>query len=549
MMSLHTDSPPPTRRAAAIFGIDGLDLSQSRSTRRRRRVGIAAGAIVVAVVVALLATRAFGATKENYQVAFASTRDVVATWDGVATIEPTRQASVAFPVGGTVKTVDVQEGDTVVVGQPLAAVDEDAFTETLHQKEAALAQAKLTLSRALDGEDVGGTGSLDGSNGAVVPTSTTTGANQGTSTPSGGDAASPAVAQAQQAVLQAQQQVDAALAKASAVLSSATSVCAQQPSSPEDSQDESGDAADAIACQAALQKVQAQQRATATAQTTLANASRTLDQLLQQQAASAANSAGSPTGSEGSSQTGSSVSSEDLAKYEAAVYADAFDVLAAQQAIKQATIVSPIAGTVATVDIAVGDKVTSGSTTDHIEVVGSGGYEATTTVEVADIADIEVGQSATVIPDGVERSIRGEVVAVSLSPVDDSSSTAYRVTVALKGETDGLRIGSTGSLSIVTERASGALAVPTSAVTVGANRSTVQVLDSSDVKTVTVQVGVIGASWTQILDGVTKGQRVIIADVDEPLPNSATDSSNGNQRGGNFGPPGGFRGGGRFPGR
>lgn len=114
---------------------------------------------------------------------------------------------------------------------------------------------------------------------------------------------------------------------------------------------------------------------------------------------------------------------------------------------------------------------------------------------------------------------------------------------------EGLCIGSTGSVAIVTERADGATVVPTSAVTVGANRSTVRVLDGSDVETVAVEVGVVGDTWTQILDGVTEGQQVVLADVDQPLPSSATDSSNGTQRVGGFGPPGGFPGAGRFPGR
>lgn len=563
-MSVHVDSaavdavlaaPSSTdERAAAIFGIGGPEPSHSRWTRRRLRVGIVAAAIVI--VVALLATRALGAGTPSYQLATATTRDVVSTWDGVATIEPTSQASVAFPVSGTVKSVDVREGDTVVVGQTLATLDEAALTETLHQKESALAQAKLTLSRALDGEDVGGSGPLDGSDGTGVAASVTTGADQGTSAPSGGgNTAGPQVAQAQQAVLQAQQQVDAALVKSSAALASASSVCAassstQQPSSPEGAQDDAVVTSDVTACESALQQVLAQQQATAQAQSNLANASRSLDRLLEQQAARSTSSTTPSTGTGGSSSGGSSPSSADLAKYQAAVDAAEVDVVVAQQAISQATIASPIAGTVRSVDLAVGDDVSSGSTTDQIDIVGSGGYEATTTVSVDDIADIEVGQSATVIPDGAGRSIRGEVIAISISPVDDGATTSYRVSVALKGKTDDLRIGSTGSVSIVTERADGATAVPTSAVTVGSNRRTVQVLDGSGVKVVTVEVGVIGGSWTQLLDGIEKGQRVVLADLDEPLPSSATDSSNGNQGGGNFGPLGGgeFPGGGGFPG-
>ena len=232
-------------------------------------------------------------------------------------------------------------------------------------------------------------------------------------------------------MLQAQQQVDAALADATTALASANTVCARQaaPTQQSGGQDGATAASDVTACQSALQAVLAQQQAVSQAQTNLANASRSLDDLLQQRVASSAGSTGSAGGSSGSgssgsaptapsAQSGSSPSSADLAKYQAAVDSAAVEVVVAQQATSQATIVSPIAGNVVAVDLAVGDQVSSGSTTAHIEIVGSGGYEATTTAGVDDIAQVKVGQSATVVPDGVGRSIPGRVVAISVSPVE-----------------------------------------------------------------------------------------------------------------------------------
>jgi HlyD family secretion protein len=552
-------APRPDARAAAIFAFEDQGRSR-RGLLRRRAPAVLIASIIVIILVAVLATRALGAGTTNYQLATATTRDVASTWSGVASIEPTSQASVTFPVSGTVNTVDVREGDTVEAGQTLATLDQTALNETVHQKEAALAQAKLTLSRALNGEDVSGAGAPTGTGGSATLTSFTVGASPSSGAPSGSGGTDDAqLAQAQQAVLQAQQQVDAALADATTALASANTVCAAGGTTQQSGgQDGATAASDVTACQSALQAVLAQQQAVSQAQTNLANASRSLDDLLQQRVASSAGSTGS-TGSTGgssrsapttpSSPSNSSPSSADLAKYQAAVDSAAAEVVAAQQATNQATIVSPIAGTVVVVDLAVGDEVSSGSTTAHIEIVGSGGYEATTTAGVDDIAHVKVGQPATVVPDGVGRSIPGRVVAISVSPVEGASSTTYRVTIALQGRTDDLRIGSTGSVAIVTQRAQHATAVPTSAVTVGANRSTVQVLDGSDAKTVTVTVGVIGDTWTQITDGVTKGQRVVLANLDEPLPSSATDASNGTQQRGNLRLPGGFPGGGGFPGR
>ena len=99
-------------------------------------------------------------------------------------------------------------------------------------------------------------------------------------------------------------------------------------------------------------------------------------------------------------------------------------------------------------------------------------------------------------------------------------------------------------MTIVTKSAASRLAVPTSAVSTNGNDHTVRVVEGDgDPKTVNVGVGAIGATWTEITSGLTAGQRVVIADLGEPLPGSATASSNGNDNNGRN-----FPGGGAFPG-
>ena len=104
--------------------------------------------------------------------------------------------------------------------------------------------------------------------------------------------------------------------------------------------------------------------------------------------------------------------------------------------------------------------------------------------------------------------------------------------------------GSTGSISIVTESSRAGLAVPTSAVTTIGDRHVVTVLDGTTTEPVPVEVGVVGDVWTEITDGLRAGQEVVLADLAEPLPGSATESS-GN--GTDLRVPGGFNGGGGPP--
>jgi hypothetical protein len=88
------------------------------------------------------------------------------------------------------------------------------------------------------------------------------------------------------------------------------------------------------------------------------------------------------------------------------------------------------------------------------------------------------------------------------------------------------------------------VAVPTSAVTVEGGRATVTVLEDGKPSDVTVQTGAVGEVWTEITDGLAIGQTVVLADLDAPLPTSATDT----QITGGFGGPGGVGGFGGFGG-
>ena len=450
-------------------------LSAPKRRRRTRVLERTLGLLAVAAMVGagVLLVRATGSDRPSYRTASATTQTVQAALDGVATVEPVDQAIVGFPAAGTVSTVDVVVGDVVAIGQQLATLDTLELERDLRAKQAALAQAQLVLSVALDGDD---------------PSSLVQGSGQTpmgfASTAVAADTASdvsPEVAAAQQAVLAAQQNADSALADAAAALDSAIAIC--------DTVATADDPAAAVAaCQAALVGVVAAQRSVASAQDAVTVAADALDSLLAEWADELESSSGPTTpttepvaparpnrrpvkrrpasadrgrrrrpaeavphrrdrrrqphrGLGGTERrVGSTVtntpSSEDLIAYQFDVDAAQFGVQAAEQALAQAVIVSPIAGTVTAIDLNVGDDVTAASTTQTIVVEGLGGYEATTTVSINDIADIHVTQKATVVPDGSTEPISGKVVAIAPTPDPASSTTSYRVTIGFNDEVE-----------------------------------------------------------------------------------------------------------------
>lgn len=218
----------------------------------------------------------------------------------------------------------------------------------------------------------------------------------------------------------------------------------------------------------------------------------------------------------------------------------------AQQARAQATLTAPIAGRVEAVTLTVGQSVSSGSTSDRIVIAGSNELEAVTTVTVDQVPKVKVGAAATVVPDGGRTALAGTVREVAVAPTTSTSgASAYRVVIGFDPPVTDLGNGSTGTATIVTGTAHDAVVVPTSAVTRNGTLSTVAVVDGEQVTTTRVQVGVIGAEWTEITSGVQVGQTVALADLGQALPSSATDAANANRRG--VGGANGFPGGGGPP--
>ncbi len=530
-----------------------FDRPQSRS---RRRWAIAVIAVAVVVIGALVATSTAGSTgTQRLRTAQAEVRDVDSELVSVATIEPVSQAAVAFPTSGTVATVGVVAGDRVTVGQELATLDLVSLTRALNEAKADLAEAELTLSRALDGEDV--SDSSTSSSSAAQPASSTASTNSGVVLPATTQGSSSSsdedstLTELQRAVLDAQAAVDAAILASDAAMENALNVCSDDEdesadtSSTDDTSEVDAEAVDTDACLEALSQVQAAQTATAAAQRELVAASTALDDYLTASASqdSGQNKAGS-TGSSGSagssgssnggsasaggsSQSGtqsatSSPTSAELVAYQKAVSAAELQVLVAEQAVQQGTVVSPIDGTVLAVGFEVGDEVTAASATQTVIIEGDNGVEAVTTVSLSDVASVKVGQPATIMVDGSDEALEGEVVGVSATPAT-TGTTSYRVTVGLT-ETADIDAGTTGTVAILTGEARRALAVPSSAIRWNAGIATVQVVTDEGSQAVPVEVGVIGSDWVEIISGLDDGSEVVLADLDEALPGATSES-------------------------
>ena len=215
--------------------------------------------------------------------------------------------------------------------------------------------------------------------------------------------------------------------------------------------------------------------------------------------------------------------------YQKAVDAATAQVAVAQQALDQATITTPIAGTVVAVTMSVGESVSDATTQTHRRAGcrrsrsdhdGRGRRRRHGEGRTARVRHARRFVEAT-RRDRERRQCRADLVGLDRLPGRRSHCTTRSVSI---------NNGSTGTVAIVTEQSDTGLAVPTSAVSSIGDRHFVTVDDGGSTRQVAVEVGVVGKEWTSITSGVTAGQEVVLADLDQALPSSATESS-GNDTG------------------
>jgi HlyD family secretion protein len=559
----------------------------ARLTPKVRRIAVI-GAVVVVVgggaAVAWAATRPAGA---SYRVATAQPSWVVSSLAETGTIQPVTQATVTFPVSGQVSSVTAAVGQQVGVGQTLAQLNTTSLSSQVSsdQSQVATAQAKLATDQA--------------SQTAVSQATQTTspssaGSSSGSTSRSSGSSSKlnglvQSLSGDQNAVRAAQQQVDsdltlvtasvntvgaqgAACQQLLAALNAASSASSSSKSStstastsgtstttaPPTTTTASGGAISYTDCQSAINAALAAETAADKDEHALTSAVAALSTALnnvvaavgQAAATSSAGSTSSGSGSHSSGSTGSTTagggsrtggsgpaSADQIAADQASVDSANAQLAAAQQNLAAATMVSPIAGTVADVTLTPG--VNSGS--GHVVVIGPGQDEVTTAVNDSQVGQVKPGETATVTPDGATKPITGKVTSVgALASTASSGSASYPVTISLDSTSQQLFDGATASVSITLSTAQAAVTVPTSAITTVGRFSVVEKMVNGTPTPTRVTLGVSGATVTQVTSGLKAGDQVSLANITEPMP-TATNSFGGARA--FTGGGGGFRGG------
>jgi len=215
---------------------------------------------------------------------------------------------------------------------------------------------------------------------------------------------------------------------------------------------------------------------------------------------------------------------QQLAADQAEIDAANANLVAARQNVGGATLTSPISGTVAAVSLAAGSAVSASSTSADIMVIGPGQTEVATTVPLTSIESVKVGQHASVSVDGVPTPVTGKVTSIGALSTTTGTTTSYPVTILLDPTSTKLVDGAGATVSIAIASVSNVLTVPSTAVHLAGSAGIVTVLANGKATLTRVTVGAVGVDRTQILTGLTAGEKVVLATLNAPLPTSTTNN-------------------------
>ena len=238
----------------------------------------------------------------------------------------------------------------------------------------------------------------------------------------------------------------------------------------------------------------------------------------------------------------------------------------AQTNLKDASLTSTIGGTVASVDLVVGQQVTgtssgggngsnaaasssastgTGSTSSQIVVIGTNSYIVNTTVDDTEIGQIADGDQVNITPTGATTPVFGTVGSISLIGSQTSQVTTFPVVIDVTGNPTGLYAGASADVSIIVKQLSNVTEVPTNAITYSSSGQAMvtQVVNGAHVvKDVTV--GAAENGETQIVSGVSAGDKVLERQITFKAPGGGSGGLFGTRGGAGGFPGGGFGGGG-----
>ena len=186
---------------------------------------------------------------------------------------------------------------------------------------------------------------------------------------------------------------------------------------------------------------------------------------------------------------------------------------------------------------------TTSSSSAPITIVSEDSLALKLAVNEVDLPALEVGQRADVEVDALpDMQLTGRVLKIARTGTVSSGAVTFDVWLELDVIEDALKPGMSAAASIVSDVANDSVLVPNGAVESDDEGDYVLVLAAgqTEPKRASVELGLADTASTQVLSGLSEGDRVVTGTID-----TSDDGSSGSGPGGGMMPPLGGMGGGR----
>ena len=237
---------------------------------------------------------------------------------------------------------------------------------------------------------------------------------------------------------------------------------------------------------------------------------------------------------------GSDASDAQIASAEAKVAVLTQTVADAGEAMSDAQLVADIGGLLTSQPYAVGDVVSSGSsastaggttqvaattsTSSGVTIVGQDEWTVSVSLSEDEVAKISEGDQVTFTTDDAD-DFYGIVTDIANLPTTTGGSATYAVALQVTGAVEGMYEGTSVTADIVYLRQVDVLAIPTNAITTVDGVSTVTVVDDAGTETEReITVGDAVGSYTEILDGLTEGEQLVVTVTTSATTGSTDDT-------------------------
>lgn len=220
----------------------------------------------------------------------------------------------------------------------------------------------------------------------------------------------------------------------------------------------------------------------------------------------------------------------------------------AKQDLKDATLRSPIAGTVASVDVEVGDSVgsssggsgssgsssstsgsSSSSSTAQFVIIATSKWKVEGSISASDLASVKAGQKVSVTTDATTDALTGTVASVGIvaTSTSDNGTATFPVVITLSGTHKDLYSGTTATAVITTGTYDDVLTVPTAAIRTENDKTVVTKVTDGSNSTVEVEIGKVFGNYTQVTSGLSEGDSVLITFTRRSSSSTSSSSQEG----------------------